>query len=50
MSRDELLKILKTFKENNAEKYDITALGLFGSAVRDENQKESDVDVVVKLK
>ena len=50
MSRAELLKILKTFKEKNAVKYEITALGLFGSAVRDENQKESDVDVVVKLK
>ena len=39
MSRDELLKILKTLKENNAEKYEITALGLFCSAVRDENKK-----------
>ena len=50
MSRSEILKILKTFKGKYAEKYGITNLGLFGSAARDENQEESDVDIVVKLK
>ena len=50
MSREEILAILKTFKQECAEKYGITTLGLFGSAARDENRTESDVDVVVKLK
>ena len=50
MSRAEILKKLKTFKEEYAEKYGITTLGLFGSAARDENQEDSDVDVVVKLR
>ena len=49
MSREEILKILKAFKEKHAEKYGITNLGLFGSVARDENQSGSDVDVVVKL-
>jgi predicted nucleotidyltransferase len=49
MSRAEILKILKIFKEKYAAQYGITNLGLFGSAARDENQENSDVDVVVKL-
>ena len=50
MSREEILKILKAFKEKSAEKYGITTLGLFGSTARDENQENSDIDVVVRLK
>ena len=50
MSHAEILEILSAFKENSAEKYGIISLGLFGSAARDENQADSDVDVVIKLK
>jgi len=50
MSRTEILKILKTFKGKYAEKYGIINLGLFGSTARDENQENSDIDVVVRLK
>lgn len=50
MSREEILAILRKFKQESAEKYGITTLGLFGSAARDENHDTSDVDVVVKLK
>ncbi len=50
MSREEILAILRTFKQESAEKYGITSLGLFGSTSRDENRTDSDVDVVVKLK
>ena len=49
MSREELLKILKAFKDECAEKYGITTLGLFGSAARGEQDTASDIDVVVKL-
>lgn len=49
MSREEILAILRTFKEECAEKYGISSLGLFGSAARDENCEGSDVDIVVKL-
>jgi len=49
MSRAEILKILKAFKEKYAEQYGIASLGLFGSTARDENQAGSDVDVVIRL-
>ena len=50
MSREEILKILRTFKEEHGEKYGITSLGLFGSMARDENRPGSDVDVVLETK
>ena len=50
MLRVEILKILKAFKEQYAEQYEIASLGLFGSTARDENQESSDVDIVIRLK
>lgn len=50
MSRMEILRILKTFKEGHASQYGILALGVFGSVARDQTDESSDVDVVVKLK
>ena len=34
MSRTEVLQMLKTYKKNNAKKYGILTLGLFGSTVQ----------------
>ena len=48
MSRAEILKILKTFKEEHAGQYGILVLGVFGSVARDEAKESSDVDVVLK--
>ena len=48
MSRAEILKILKTFKEEHASQYGILVLGVFGSVARDEAKEFSDVDVVLK--
>ncbi len=50
MSRSEIIQILKEFKEKYSEKYGILLIGLFGSVARDEAKKDSDVDVVVKIK
>lgn len=50
MSRSDILKILKEFKENHAEEYGILLMGVFGSVARDQATDESDVDVVVKMK
>jgi len=50
MTRAKIVKILKAFKEEYAEQYGITSLGLFGSTARGENQSGSDVDVVIRLK
>jgi predicted nucleotidyltransferase len=49
MSREQILRILKTFKEEYAGEFGILSLGLFGSAARGDSKESSDVDVVVKL-
>ena len=48
MRREKAIAILKTYKEQYATTYGITALGLFGSVARDEANAQSDVDVVVQ--
>ena len=46
MKRDDILSILRTFKENAAAEYDIKRIGIFGSFARGEANKDSDVDIV----
>ena len=43
MSRSDILKILKEFKENHAEEYGILLMGIFGSVARDRTTDESDM-------
>ncbi len=50
MSRSEILRTLKKFKEKNAGKYGILQLGIFGSIARNEASESSDLDVVLKIK
>lgn len=50
MSRTDIIKTLKEFKEKYSEKYGILLIGIFGSVARNEEKKESDLDVVVKVK
>jgi predicted nucleotidyltransferase len=50
MQRELAINLLKTFKENNQQKYGIEALGLFGSIARDEAKPTSDVDICIKTK
>jgi len=50
MSRAEIMKKLKAFRDNCGEQYGIISLGIFGSVARDQANDSSDVDVVVKLK
>jgi predicted nucleotidyltransferase len=50
MSREEILKILKAFKEECAGRYGILTLGVFGSVARDDVKEASDVDVVLRTK
>ncbi len=48
--RQKVLDTLVNFKKYNAEKYGIESLALFGSFSRREQNKESDVDVLISLK
>ena len=50
MQRELAINLLKTFKENNQQKYGIEALGLFGSTARDEAKATSDIDICIKTK
>jgi hypothetical protein len=49
MDRDDILDVLRRFKEVNSDRYKIARLGLFGSGAKDKCGEESDIDVVVVL-
>ena len=49
MKRDEIIKALRRFKEENQQRYRIEKNGIFGSSARDAMRTESDIDVVVVL-
>lgn len=50
MDRDEIIVVLKRFKDQNQNKYSILKIGLFGSATRNSMNEQSDVDIVVELR
>ncbi|GAB7028510.1 nucleotidyltransferase family protein [Geotalea toluenoxydans] len=47
--KDDALAVLTRLKPEFAERYGITALGIFGSVAREQTTGTSDVDVVVKM-
>ena len=49
MTRAEILKILRQYKNENSEKYGIKTLGLFGSFSKDEGRDRSDIDIVIEI-
>jgi predicted nucleotidyltransferase len=46
MKSDDILSLLRVFKQNSAAKYDIKRIGIFGSFARGEAKEDSDVDIV----
>ncbi|MGB3944028.1 MAG: nucleotidyltransferase family protein, partial [Methanothrix sp.] len=48
LSIDEILYILRENKPALAERYKVKSLGVFGSRVRGEARKDSDVDILVE--
>ncbi len=50
MQQNEVLSILKQHKAKLWEKYPIQSLALFGSYARNEQQIESDIDILVDFK
>lgn len=46
-TKEEIVKILKELKKELKEKYRVREIGVFGSLVRGERIKESDIDVLV---
>jgi uncharacterized protein len=49
MNRDEILLLLRRFRETYHTKYNIVKIGVFGSAARDSMNDKSDIDIVVNL-
>lgn len=50
MNRDDVRLILLNNKEELEKKYGITKIGFFGSYVKDQQNSQSDIDIVVELK
>ncbi len=48
-NKKEILDFLQNNHQHIIEKYHITKLGLFGSFARDEQTKDSDVDLLIEI-
>lgn len=48
MSKNDILSILRNYKERSARQYGILEMGIFGSVARDEADNDSDVDIFIK--
>ncbi len=49
-SKNQILSYLKKYKDENRDKFYINKIGIFGSFARDEQSKDSDIDIVVEMK
>ena len=49
MEREQVLKILREFKNENSLRFHIQEIGIFGSVARGDNNGSSDLDVIVRL-
>ena len=49
-TKDEIIAILRNFKEEFGERYGIEKLGLFGSVARGEQKEDSDIDIDICAK
>jgi predicted nucleotidyltransferase len=48
-SIQKIKKILLSHKQDLSDKYGVREIGIFGSYVRNENRKNSDIDILVEL-
>lgn len=44
----EYIRILRNYMKDNAEKYGIIRMGIFGSVARGEQKEESDIDICLE--
>ncbi len=47
LTREEILRYLRNYKQEKQEIYHIKKIGIFGSYARGEADEESDIDIVV---
>lgn len=48
MDKNQIISILREYKNNFAEKYGIISIGVFGSVARDQITDDSDIDICIK--
>lgn len=48
-SIEEIEQVLKVYKRELKEKYGVKKIGIFGSYVKKENTKNSDIDILVEI-
>jgi len=49
MGKKDIIRILRNYKKEFANHYNILTIGIFGSVARDEAEDKSDVDIVVRI-
>ena len=49
MTKDYILNVLSTHKNNFYENYGITKIGLFGSYSRGDQTSDSDIDIAIEM-
>ncbi|MAD41907.1 MAG: nucleotidyltransferase [Arcobacter sp.] len=49
ISKDLVLDYLKQYKKKHTKDYNLNKIGLFGSIARGDNNKHSDLDIVVEF-
>lgn len=47
MKKDTILKQLSLLKKTLTSQYGVSKIGLFGSVIRGENNKNSDIDILI---
>ena len=47
-TKTEYIRLLRQYMTENASKYGISSMGIFGSVARGENTEQSDIDVYVE--
>lgn len=50
MHREEILSLLRLYKQSAADKYGILEIGVFGSVARDEHTDAGDLDICIKTR
>ena len=48
-SKNEILEILRTHKDELTQRFGVVSIGLFGSYARDQAREDSDIDIAVEL-
>jgi predicted nucleotidyltransferase len=49
MKRDDVIRILRQELKGLVDRYNISALSVFGSVARDEAREDSDIDILVEF-